>query len=118
MDERHPPDASGRAGVVAYDGDRGTLGDSLMVTADSRRRVSLSDTENLSDDVMNSAIAEFGNHSFVRQPEHMNNLGYDADVFDLSPALSGGARSLNCRFTGESQGHFLGVLFVQTDARH
>ncbi|UQX01558.1 DUF3344 domain-containing protein [Streptomyces sp. RerS4] len=112
-----PAGASGRAGVVAYDGDRGTLGDSLTVTADSGRRVSLSDAENPFNDVMNSTITEFGNPSPVRQPEHMNNLGYDADVFDLTPALSGGARSLNFRFTGENQGQFLGVLFVQTDAR-
>ncbi|MFE7099615.1 DUF3344 domain-containing protein [Streptomyces erythrochromogenes] len=112
-----PAGSAGRAGVVAYDGDRGTLGDSLTVTADSGRRVSLSDGENPFNDVMNSTITEFGGQSFVRQPDHMNNLGYDADVFDLSPALSGGARSLDFRFTGESQGHFLGVLFVQTDAR-
>ncbi|MFB8399392.1 DUF3344 domain-containing protein [Streptomyces yangpuensis] len=112
-----PAGSAGRVGVVAYDGDRGTLGDSLTVTADSGRRVSLSDGENPFNDVMNSTITEFGGPSFVRQPDHMNNLGYDADVFDLSPALSGGARSLDFRFTGESQGHFLGVLFVQTDAR-
>ncbi|MEU2830390.1 DUF3344 domain-containing protein [Streptomyces lavendulae] len=112
-----PAGSAGRAGVVAYDGDRGTLGDSLTVTADSGRRISISDAENPFNDVMNSTITEFGRPSFVRQPEHMNNLGYDADVFDLSPALSGGARTLNFRFTGESQGQFLGVLFVQTDAR-
>ncbi|MET9963204.1 DUF3344 domain-containing protein [Streptomyces sp. NPDC006326] len=112
-----PPGAAGKAGVVAYDGDRGALGDSLTVTADSGRRISVSDAENPFNDVMNSTITEFGRPSFVRQPEHINNLGYDADVFDLSPALSGGARSLNFRFTGESQGQFLGVLFVQTDAR-
>ncbi|MFE3556397.1 DUF3344 domain-containing protein [Streptomyces sp. NPDC059193] len=112
-----PAGASGRVGVVAYDGDRGTLEDSLTVTADSGRRVSLSDPENPFNDVMNSTITEFGQQTFVRQPDYVNNLGYDADVFDLSPALSGGARSLSFRFTGESQGHFLGVLFVQTDAR-
>nr|WP_109780240.1 DUF3344 domain-containing protein [Streptomyces sp. CG 926] len=112
-----PAGSAGRVGVVGYDGDRGILGDSLTVTADSGRRVNLSDGENPFNDVMNSTITEFGDQSFVRQPEHMNNLGYDADVFDLSPALSDGARSLNFRFTGESQGHFLGVLFVQTDAR-
>ncbi len=112
-----PAGAGGKAGVVAYDGDRGTVGDSLTVTADKGRRVSLKDGENPFNDVMNSTITEFGRPSPVRRPEHMNTLGYDADVFDLSPALSGGARSLNFRFTGESQGQFLGVLFVQTDAR-
>ncbi|MFF2198231.1 DUF3344 domain-containing protein [Streptomyces sp. NPDC058157] len=112
-----PAGAAGKAGVVAYDGDRGVLGDSLMVTADSGRRISVSDAENPFDDVMNSTITEFGHPATVRQPENINNLGYDADVFDLSPALSGGAHSLDFRFTGESQGQFLGVLFVQTDAR-
>ncbi|MHC6627853.1 DUF3344 domain-containing protein [Streptomyces globosus] len=112
-----PAGSRGKAGLVAYDGDRGTLGDSLTVTADSGRRVSVSDGENPFNDVSNSTITEFGSSAFVRQPEHQNNLGYDADVFDLSPALSGGARSLNFTFTGENQGQFLGVLFVQTDAR-
>ncbi|WP_312847865.1 DUF3344 domain-containing protein [Streptomyces sp. WAC06614] len=112
-----PAGGSGKAGVVAYDGDRGILGDSLTVTADSGRRVQLSDPENPFNDVMNSTITEFGRPAFRRQPEHANNLGYDADVFDLSPALSAGARSLSFRFAGENQGQFLGVLFVQTDAR-
>ncbi|MEU3408116.1 DUF3344 domain-containing protein [Streptomyces sp. NPDC006670] len=112
-----PPGAAGKAGVVAYDGDRGALGDSLTVTSDSGRRINVSDAENPFDDVMNSTITEFGRPASVRQPENINNLGYDADVFDLSPALSGGAHSLDFRFTGESQGQFLGVLFVQTDAR-
>ncbi|MEV8532822.1 DUF3344 domain-containing protein [Streptomyces sp. NPDC051211] len=112
-----PARGTGKAGVVGYDGDRGTLGDSLTVTADSGRRVGLSDPENPFNDVMNSTITEFGHPSFRRQPEHVNNLGYDADVFDLSPALTSGARSLRFAFAGESQGHFLGVLFVQTDAR-
>ncbi|MFC9298165.1 DUF3344 domain-containing protein [Streptomyces sp. NPDC057011] len=112
-----PAGSPGRVGVVAYDGDRGVLGDSLTVTADSGRRVSLSDAENPFNDVMNSTITEFGHQTSVRQPDYVNNLGYDADEFDLSPALSGGARSLSFRFTGEGQGHFLGVLFVQTDAR-
>ncbi|WP_079427754.1 MULTISPECIES: DUF3344 domain-containing protein [Streptomyces] len=112
-----PPGAAGKAGVVAYDGDRGALGDSLTVTADSGRRINVSDAENPFNDVMNSTITEFGRSASVRQPENINNLGYDADVFDLSPALSGGAHSLDFRFTGESQGQFLGVLFVQTDAR-
>ncbi|MFD3551322.1 DUF3344 domain-containing protein [Streptomyces goshikiensis] len=114
---RARPGSRGKAGVVAYDGDRGTLGDSLTVTVDSGRRVNLSDGKNPFNDVMNSTITEFGQNAFVRQPDHMNNLGYDADVLDLSPVLSGGARSLSFKFAGENQGHFLGVLFVQTDAR-
>ncbi|MEU9232116.1 hypothetical protein [Streptomyces subrutilus] len=87
------------------------------MTTDRGRRMRLGDPGNPVNDVMNSKITEFGRQTFVRQPDYLNNLGYDADVFDLSPALSGGARSLSFGFTGESQGHFLGVLFVQTDAR-
>ncbi|MER7762436.1 DUF3344 domain-containing protein [Streptomyces sp. NPDC097619] len=112
-----PAGGAGRAGFVAYDGDRGALGDSLGVTADSGRRVRLSDAENPFNDVMNSTITEFGRPGFQRRPEHVNTLGYDADVFDLAPALSGGARSLSFRFGAESQGYVLGVLFVQADAR-
>ncbi|MEV7613891.1 DUF3344 domain-containing protein [Streptomyces sp. NPDC089799] len=111
-----PVRGSGKAGVVGYDGDRGTRGDSLTVTADGGRRTRLGNTANPSDDVMNSTITEFGKAGFRRLPAHVNNLGYDADVFDLGPALSRGARSLTFAFTGESRGHFLGVLFVQTDA--
>ncbi|MGW1766079.1 DUF3344 domain-containing protein [Streptomyces sp. NPDC002073] len=112
-----PAGGSGRVGIVGYDGDRGALGDSFGVTADRGRRVALSDAENPFNDVMNSTITEFGRSAFKRRPEHVNSLGYDADVFDISPALSGGARSLSFGFEAESQGHFLGVLFVQADAR-
>ncbi|MFJ5547825.1 DUF3344 domain-containing protein [Streptomyces sp. NPDC093225] len=112
-----PARGAGRVGVVGYDGDRGVRGDSLTVTASSGRRTNIGDAENPFNDVLNSTITDFGRSVFKRQPDYMNNLGYDADVFDLGPALSEGARSLRFRFGAENQGQFLGVLFVQADAR-
>ncbi|MFE9256172.1 DUF3344 domain-containing protein [Streptomyces sp. NPDC006879] len=112
-----PAGGAGTVGVVGYDGDRGSTGDSLSVTADKRGRVPLSDPENPANDVMNSTITEFSQPPFKRQPEHINTLGYDADVFDLSDALTHGAHSLKFRFEAERGGHFIGALFVQADVR-
>jgi hypothetical protein len=113
-----PPRAAGQAGVVAYDGDRTAEGDAVSVTADSRKVFPLSNSANPADNVMNSTIADFGHSSGKRQPDYVNTLGYDSDVFDLTPALSHGADSLGFHFSAEKHGYFLGALFVQADSRH
>ncbi|WP_405778500.1 DUF3344 domain-containing protein [Streptomyces sp. NBC_00859] len=112
-----PAGASGRAGVVAYDGDRTVRGDALTVAAGGRRARAVSDAANPADNVMNSTISDFGRSVTAREPAYANTLGYDSDVFDLKPALSRGADSLNFHFSAESRGYFLGALFVQTDSR-
>ncbi|MGN9792326.1 DUF3344 domain-containing protein [Streptomyces sp. OZ13] len=111
------PRSVGRAGLVAYDGDRGARGDSVSVRAGDGRPLLIDDLANPADDGMNSTIADFGTTVKGRQPAHVNTLGYDSDVFDIRPALTNGAHSLTFRFGAEANGHFLGALFVQADAR-
>jgi hypothetical protein len=111
------PRSAGRAGLVAYDGDRGARGDSVSVRAGDGRPYLIDDLANPADDTMNSTIADFGTTVPGRQPAHVNTLGYDSDVFDVRPALADGANSLTFRFGAEDGGHFLGALFVQADAR-
>ncbi|MCM2389212.1 DUF3344 domain-containing protein [Streptomyces albipurpureus] len=113
---RIPARATGRVGIVSYDGDRGAPGDAVNVQTDKGKTFGLTSSTNPATDVMNSTIAGPGN-PIKRQPAHVNTLGYDSDVFDIGPALTSGGSRLNFRFNAENLGYFLGVLFVQADTR-
>ncbi|MFD9715222.1 DUF3344 domain-containing protein [Streptomyces sp. NPDC059076] len=113
---RIPARATGRAGFVSYDGDRGVSGDAVNVVADQGKTFGITSSTNPATDVMNSTITGPGN-PMKRQPAHVNTLGYDSDVFDISPALASGGSRLNFTFSAENLGYFLGVLFVQADTR-
>jgi hypothetical protein len=107
--------AWGRAGLVTYNGDRGTGGDSLTVT--SGQSVSaLSNAANPRDDVLNSTISEPGTDA-SRVPAHTNTLGYDSDVFDLGSALQNGGDQATFRIQSQQDAAWAGVLFAAVDAR-
>ncbi len=109
------PGASGRLGFVGYDGDRGSSGETLSVTADRRAPVRLSDAANPAANVLNSTISDLGTPVTTRTPAHHNTLGYDSDIMDLTPALNRGAERLSVGFGGS--GYHLGAVFLQADAR-
>ncbi|MGW7491777.1 hypothetical protein [Streptomyces sp. NPDC054786] len=112
-----PAHSHGRAGVVAYDGDRGRGNDALAVRAGRHHVQKVRDTANPANDVMNSTITEFGRQT-KRLPAYRNTLGFDSDVFDITPALRSGGDRLTFRFTTRSPGYLLGALFLQTDTSH
>ncbi|MGY5082061.1 hypothetical protein ACWIGX_34025 [Streptomyces nigrescens] len=114
---RIPANSHGRAGVVAYDGDRGHGNDTLTVRAGQHRAHTVRDTANPANDVMNSTVTDFGRPT-MRWPAYRNTLGFDSDVFDITPALRSGGDRLTFRFTTtRNPGYLLGALFVQTDTR-
>ncbi|AXG79605.1 DUF3344 domain-containing protein [Streptomyces paludis] len=112
-----PERASGRLGVVAYDGDRGVTGDTLAVETGKGKGVLLSNKDNPSDDVMNSSITDFDSRAMKREPDYANTLGYDSDVFDLRGALASGADRLSVRFGTERDSFWIGAFFVEADAQ-
>ncbi|MFI1156498.1 hypothetical protein [Streptomyces sioyaensis] len=112
-----PANSSGRAGVVAYDGYRGRGNDALTVRAGRHHPLKVHDSANPANDVMNSTITDFGQPA-ARRPAYRNTLGFDSDVFDITPALRSGAGRLTFRFTTRNPGYLLGALFVQADTRH
>ncbi|MET7802059.1 hypothetical protein ABZS78_36605 [Streptomyces decoyicus] len=114
---RIPAHSQGRAGVVAYDGDRGRGNDALSVRAGRHRAQRVGDSANPANDVMNSTITELGRQA-KRRPAYRNTLGFDSDVFDIGPALRSGGDRLAFRFTTRNPGYLLGALFLQTDTRH
>ncbi|MEU1004693.1 DUF3344 domain-containing protein [Streptomyces tibetensis] len=110
-----PAGAWGRAGLVTYNGDRGTGGDSFTVTA-GQSASALSNSANPRDDVLNSTISEPGTDA-ARVPAHANTLGYDSDVFDLGSALQNGGDQAGFRIQSQQDAAWAGVLFAAVDAR-
>jgi len=114
---RIAPGAGGRAGLVAYDGDRGRSGDSLMLSTGAAPFIALTDPVNPSDDVLNSTISEPGEAPAARVPAYVNTLGYDSDVFDLRRGLRHGGDQLAVRLVSHRDAAWAGALFVAVDTR-
>ncbi|MEO3751661.1 DUF3344 domain-containing protein [Streptomyces sp. B6B3] len=113
---RTAADAGGSLGVVAFGGDRGQTGDSVSVSGAGGAARQLTDSANPATDVMNSTIGHLGTPTAAREPAHANTLGFDADVFDVSPALAGGADRLGMHFASGGDSYQIGAVFLQADA--
>ncbi|TWF87405.1 DUF3344 domain-containing protein [Streptomyces capillispiralis] len=109
--------AGGRVGLVAYNGDRGTAGDSLVLTAGGSHSTAFTDPANPFDDVLNSTIADPGNTAPARVPAYTNTLGYDSDVFDLAGGLPHAGDQAAFRLSSQRDAAWAGVLFAAVDAR-
>ncbi|MEV5525867.1 DUF3344 domain-containing protein [Streptomyces prunicolor] len=114
---RVPAHAGGRAGVVAYDGDRGRTGDSLTLSTGRTNATALGDGANPRDDVLNSTISGPAAAPSERAPAYANTLGYDSDVFDLGKALRPGGDQLAFRLVSQRDAAWFGALFVAVDAQ-
>ncbi|NEA44824.1 DUF3344 domain-containing protein [Streptomyces sp. SID10815] len=112
----YPAGAGGRVGLVAYNGDRGTTGDSLTLTAGQAPPVDLSGPGNPADDVLNSTISDPGDAP-ERVPAYGNTLGYDSDVFDLAGLLRDAGDRATFRLCSQRDAAWAGVLFAAVDAR-
>lgn len=112
-----PKGATGRAGLVAYDGDRGHTGDSFTLSTGGRPGGPLTGATNPRTDVLNSTISEPGPAPARREPSYSNTLGYDSDVFDLGKALESGGDQLAFRLVSQRDAAWAGVFFAAVDAR-
>lgn len=111
-----PARAKGSVGMVTYNGDRGTTGDTLTVSTDRSRPVRLSNAANPAHDVLNSTISEPGRQS-ARTPSYANTLGYDSDVFRLNGALKADRKGLLIRLASQRESAWGGVFFAAVDAK-
>jgi uncharacterized repeat protein (TIGR01451 family) len=69
-------------GMVVYDGDRASTGDSLLFKGGvAGAFVPVSDALHNSNDVFNSTISNNGVLTPFRNPSYRNTLGYDANIF-------------------------------------
>jgi hypothetical protein len=112
-----PRGAGGQVGLVAYNGDRGTRGDTLTVSVGNGEPIALGDAANPRDDVLNSTISDPGSSGPDRSPAYANTLGYDSDVLDLSEELRPGGDQLVFRIASQRDAAWVGVFFVAVDAK-
>ncbi|MEH0624435.1 DUF3344 domain-containing protein [Streptomyces stelliscabiei] len=112
-----PERARGVVGLVAYDGDRGSRGDSLTVSTGRGPAVALGDAANPRDDVLNSTIGEPGTLAAGRTPTYSNTLGYDSDVLELDDEIRRGGDQLAFRLVSQRDAAWVGALFVAVDAK-
>lgn len=75
------------AGIVAYEGDRGSAGDRLSLGGQN-----LADAANPANNVFNSSISVAGANVATKVPNYVNQLGFDADLIAANGLLANGTK--------------------------
>jgi uncharacterized repeat protein (TIGR01451 family) len=85
-----------KLGAIAYDGDGGSgfTGDQFRLNG-----TNIFNATNPSNDVFNSTISSLGNHAITKNPNYVNQLGYDADIFSANGILANNATSATLTVT-------------------
>ncbi|MEP7043596.1 MAG: hypothetical protein ABI843_11070 [Dokdonella sp.] len=99
-----------RVGAVAYEGDLGSTGDQFKING-----INLSNAVNPTTNVFNSTISRLGANITAKNPNFVNQMGFDADVFDASGILANGATGATLTFTTSSETYYPAVVTFAND---
>ena len=99
-----------RLGFVAYEGDFGLAGDSA--TLDGK---TLTDAVNPANNFFNSTISVDGRNRTEKNPDYVNQLGFDANVIGINGILANGATSANIGLKTSSDQYLPHVVTFATD---
>jgi uncharacterized repeat protein (TIGR01451 family) len=97
-------------GVVAYEGDRGLIGDQLQLNG-----VFLSNNLNPINNFFNSSNTDFNSSGEVHNPSFVNQMGLDVDIIAVNNVLGNGATSAEIRLSTNSDAYYPGVVTFRTD---
>ncbi|GAA2888668.1 hypothetical protein Acy02nite_70610 [Actinoplanes cyaneus] len=106
----HTGTVHAKIGAVAYEGDRGTPGDSLKV--DGRP---LSDAQNPATNFFNSTVSDTGTPVGGRNPGYDNTLGFDVDQVDATGMFTNAATSTTLTLTTTGDQYYPGVITFAID---
>jgi uncharacterized repeat protein (TIGR01451 family) len=101
-----------RVGIVAYEGDLGSTGDNALLNG-----VQLSNSLNPGTNLFNSSITRLGNRVTEKNPDYVNQLGFDIDVFSTSGVLPTNATLTTVTLASISGGetYYPGVITTAID---
>ncbi len=99
-----------RLGFVAYEGDRGLSGDSASLDGKT-----LTDAVNPANNFFNSTISVDGRDRTEKNPDYVNQLGFDANVVGVNGILANGATNANISLKTSSDQYLPQVVTFATD---
>lgn len=103
-----PVDAT--VGLVAYDGDRASTGDTASLNG-----VPMASALSPANNYFNSTVDTFGSHVTSRSPAYLNNLGYDVKVADATGIIPNSARSAKVAVSTSGETVYIGVISTRID---
>jgi uncharacterized repeat protein (TIGR01451 family) len=99
-----------RIGVVAGDGDLGSKGDQFELNG-----ASLTDVLNPANNPFNSTISRLGAHVTTKNPNYVNQLGFDVDLINADGMVPNGATSASMTLKSGGDGFYPAVVTFATD---
>ena len=99
-----------RLGVVAYEGDLGLTGDQFQLNG-----TALGNATNPANNFFNSSISRAGVTVTTKNPNYLNQLGFDVDQLNLTNAIPNGATSATLRLSSTDDRYYPGVVSFATD---
>jgi uncharacterized repeat protein (TIGR01451 family) len=97
-------------GVVASEGDRNLTGDSFRLNA-----TSLADVINPATNFFNGTISQLGAHITAKNPNYVNQLGFDIDLVSANGVLPNGSTGATITLTSSGDRYYPGAFTFATD---
>lgn len=97
-------------GFVAYEGDRGSTGDSVQLNT-----TTLSDASHPANNFFNSSIAIDGSPFTAKDPDYVNQLGFDSSLARADNILANGDTSATIRLTTGGETYYPGAVTFATE---
>jgi uncharacterized repeat protein (TIGR01451 family) len=102
-------------GVVAYDGDLGLTGDSLTFQTNSHPPVQLGDALNPAGNFFDSALSTLGARFTAKDPDFVNQFGFDAKLVSADGAFNNGDTSATITLSTSGDAFYSGVITTALD---
>ncbi len=97
-------------GLIAGEGDRGFTGDRFQIDG-----ADVSDAQNPADNVFDSTISNLGTLVTAKDPDYVNQLGWDVDLLDATGLVANGATSADLTFTTGGETYYPQALTFAVD---
>jgi uncharacterized repeat protein (TIGR01451 family) len=104
-----------RVGVIAYEGELGFTGDAMQLASPPPTFTTLSDALNPADNVFNSVISRLGVRVTTKNPNYVNQLGFDAKIVAANGLIPNSATGTTARLTTKGDTYYPGVVTTAID---